>query len=562
MPAKTKKVPSPAVPATENKAVWMSSRWVEIVLGLASLAVLIVFGYLLYQQLGENKNISRYLPEAGTIGFVQVALDPDAPDLDQLDRLYLQTGSGGLFQQHLGITRELYHTEIEPLLGDKAALGIVFNREQTPQPVVFLSFQDETKMFDSLRRWNGQEFPSEMYQQDPVYTTALPFPGYLAVVEKYIVFSPDKAVLTNVVDVYRGREPALYRNEQLVQLQKNLPPEAFLTGYIQYKNGLEIMKKTFATQKEWRDLFTLLRPLELDVANLGFSVSYQEKTGTRGWYVKTVVIGNRELFGPLASSERSLSSLEQKVTEESKWYVGGTEFLYGPQQLLQYLGQKSPDSEIVLEGLFNYYLHKYLTSTLSFSDLPGINNGEYGLFASATPETGSGGILGVFHVSNELEANQLLQKAFTDFQENSELLYTPKVRELILPDDTRGRELYLDPKEVQAMTADVQGATAHYLSITNESFSPGYLLLDGKLYLFSHYALLPSFFQSASTNNPVRSLQDMVHFQGHVKGYAQFSDIASWFPLPAQKILAQIRSMVFATQFVDNGMIMEYFLAL
>ncbi len=562
---KTSEVVVPEVKPAEERG-WFMGHIIEIILFLAALVILGLFTFFMYQKMNEERGFVNYLPADKTVGFISVSLQNNQTDLNRLNALVAKSGSGSLIWQLTGVSDADFEKNVSPLLGATAGVALLQDEQKNLSPVVFIGVKEKEKMLDFIgNKWNDGNVPAPFLKTNPSLLSFTDLQkGYLFTMDKYIVWARDLAPLQAIEETEKDSKKSLYRTETFTNWQKNMPPAAFLTLYADYRKGIQIIRGMYAERKEYRDFFTLLTPFEKDVFNLGISLSWQEKNKTAGWYSKMVVTGNPALFGPFSKLSGAPTEAEKKIGTSTLVYAGGFDFLRGLQKTLLYFSDTAPDSEIVLEAMFNELLHKYLAGNVSYIQLLGLSSGEYSLFFEILENRLVPGVIAVLPVSNEADAAKLLEDMFLDFRTNSELLYTPIVQDLVLPDGTVGKELVLHPKEIKEESKPVQGATAHFLSITNDTFSPGYILLDGKAYLFSHQETLEPFLDRQSADRPFSGATAMIHFQGQYKGALQVPPYFSWdwVSNPSWRtLLSPLKKMVFAVEFVENGMLSEQFFA-
>jgi len=540
------------LPEQQSFPVWIKNNGVEVILTIIAIGILILFFYFIYQKAVSEKPVAKYLPDHTTIGFVTMSVDKNSTDFSDFNQLVASTGSGSFLSQVMKIDENVYQHDIAPWLGKKVSLAYLQDGGGIASVWIVAYTQKDQAIQYFTNQADLNSLPRESYQGNSIWAVHLPYKGYFSVMDQNIVYSSSRTALQSVLDVSNGKRNALSGTDRFISVQKNLSPSAFLFAYVDYPNMIMTMKSLLSSRKEYRDMFALFAPLEQQIQGVGFSLMGKQEGETKGWYGKWTVFGAYELFHRFVNTQRSPLTGENHISHQTQWYLGGFHFLEGIHLLAQGLGTTSADAEIILEGLCNQWLHTYIAPTIGLSDVIDLNRGEYALLYNKVKTTDIYGLLGVFQLQNEQTAEKNLKKWFMDFQQNSELLYTPAVRDLVLPDETVGKELYLEPKEVTEQQEVYHGGILHYLQVKNDLFSPGYSILDGKLYIFTHKDLLSSYFDTPQ--------EGILPVHGDVQGWGSIHLITNlFFPdHPAlNKLSEQLGNISWAVKFFDSGLVGE-----
>ena len=597
---KKKKTTKKKKAASSSQKSWLSQHWIEALLSLASLVIIVVLVVLFIQKIFQEAPIVRYLPAESTVGFVTIESDSTSNEIQQIQKhinsvitkpltpsenpetgtgeileevgeedsmeLETTTGTGSILSgtgsiimaQSVPLWLDRYRNEMEPWIGKKIGIALVEGNE-TRSYILFIPVQDQEGFSAYSQQWKTGDTLEEQYEGTTIFSLQKPIKSFGARVQRYFVLSQDKATLQRIVDVHRGKVESLHTNDNWTQIQKNLPTSSFVTLYINYKKVIEPIKERFDETKLQRDIFMLLKPLEKNIFSLGMSVSWMENQQKTGWQSKLVAYGSEPFFQSMTPL-RDKESITSPVSFSSTGYIAGTDMLQTMRTAIERFGQSAPDSEIILEGLLNYTLQKYIAQEMLFSDmvenLPG--DAEITFMPMGDEQNG---IVARWQTNNQPQIAAFLEDTFANFSENSELLYSPEIREFTLPDGTVGKEIYLAPRDISVQEKELNGHQAHHIAIEKDLFSPGYLITNEHVYIFSHIGLMERFFEN-KTSQLFAKEATLLKNKSHVRGFVKVSELLQMDNAIVHMLQELFDTYVFSIDFYERGLIVEQFLSM
>lgn len=532
--------------------------WPWVLISTLAVLALIAIGFLIYFKLNEGKPLSKYLPADATLGFMTLSLNPSGNDYRELDRLFQASGSGSLIEQTFKMKDQDFQNAVVSWLGQKQALALLLSPKGIPVPVLFVPFSNREKAIQFFSRFADKDLT---LSGDRKFFELAKLNSFLAIVDNYILIAADQDVLQKIIDTAGGTSQSLYGDQNLIEVEKNLPASPFIFVYANISKVFPLLKENFILRDSFGDWGILLDPVAKNIRSVGIAFDLKQDTDRTALYSKTFVLGDRSFFSAFKEMLAATSVFDTKNTENTIAYIGGINFLEQANAFVRSVGNTSVDAEIVLEGLANYAIQKYISSNLDMQKLSQMSIGEYAFFLNKLNDSQGGvGWLGIFHLKNEADTARLMDQIFGDFRNQSALLYDPRIRPVTLPDGTVGKEVYTAPKDITIKTEELQGATMHYLEISDETFSPGYLIVDGNLYLFSHVALMRQY-NDAKKSVP-QPLNNILYYKG-TKGMFDLSLLLpkvpgyNAIPLPLQKSFQKLGKNLWSFSFFDQGMVLE-----
>ncbi len=551
-------LPPPSPPAG------ITGRWLKILLPTLACIVLGILAVVSVWKLQNSRPVQRLLPAEKTVAFFTIQTDTTQAAWKNLDTMFEKSGSGALVTQTLGLERSYFDQNIVPWLGGTTSIAWIQTAKGLQTGLVVEIQPNET----SQKYWAGFESPDSSAKTEYNGITIRNSTDNrfrFIQIDQYYAISSNREVLQEIIDTYQNKKENLDQSVLFQNIQKNLPATPFIKGYVNMRlAGNPFFSMLLSEKKIHPDIETLIAPFAGAIDGLGIAVDMRNEQNTKLWHTKVSLVGKSELFKMPVDKNTPELVLADKNRSNMLAYLDGRNFLSTTSDILKNMGNLSPQSEIILEGLLNYALSTYISSTLDVATVKDMTVGEYGIFWNTlNDQQGGTGFMAVLPLKNETEGRKRLETAFEDFRSNSVLLFNPQIRNITLPDNTQGKEVFMVPKDIEVKAETIPGGTIHYLDIGDEeSLRPGYGIANGNLYVFSHPKILKDYLDSSDTSIPatenIIARSAALRFGGNLSFILpKLVEHAVLTDQRFKNFLAQFSSFSGGISFFDQGMIAE-----
>jgi hypothetical protein len=216
----------------------------------AGVATLAVFWWSTGRSAGVQVAQSASLVPENAVFYLSADTDPTSPNWIALSRHARRLGLSEKFERwrddRLAVESGLdWQKDIAPLLGGEASLFVLLPSGSEPSVGVLIRAQNRGAALDRLRQALDREASrhrrtvlTDSYDGvDIIYTRdASQEVNAVAVVGEYVVLADRRGVIYNIVDVQKGRRPALSARPHFRELQRRAGNDNLLFGYVDGAN--------------------------------------------------------------------------------------------------------------------------------------------------------------------------------------------------------------------------------------------------------------------------------------------------------------------------------------
>lgn len=489
-------------PQPKNRESARRSTYVAIV--VIACAAAAALGFLARAFVGSSDGITRLLPSVHTILFVR---STDLPDLQRWTHVPLvrgtatgsgSTASGASLLHRVNAFHATLARETDAFARDSrvppTAMTIALLQTATTgvSQVSIAEYSDEATAIDALeeitnrpktgRTETNLESSAILAEVRPAHIGKHALAGFATRIGRRVVFSRDQAAVRSVLSTSQDRDLSLSASR--VYSGGRLPEIPGLRAYVDYPKAAAIAKSILQSERAWRDVFTLLSPLEQNVSGIHLALSPMEA----GYRLRMRIMATAKIAEALLGSENDRRAPAFSSQGEILG-VAGYDLLHGYQRFAASLGTSEPDSQIVLEALSRYLLSTYVSPRLAPSALSDVTRGGY---AFSMVETGSGSLAASGWVG--VDAGKVPQPQvaqwFSDFVSDSRLMFTERSRPMRIGSGENVAERYLAPLRSEKRQSTLEDGTILHSAETGGSFSPTTFLRDGRLFFATERGLV------------------------------------------------------------------------
>lgn len=428
-------------------------------IGLILLGILLLAGavFAFYYKFSDIRSFSEILPAESTIFFAE-------GDLKSAEEYIPNFRLVDIAKNILEI--ENFKTDIAPWLGDHGGVAILnpLIEKGNFATVYFAEISD-------LNRLN-------LFLEQKLIK--MPF----SVIDGYFVTSKNREMLSYIKDNFKSALPKLSGNQDFLQVKHNL--SLFRLGFFYMKPNIlsnlafntNILKSTESAYLLFQPFFTILNGTGGNITIINDGLFIQTYTN-----VNKKVLANRGLF---RISKKYRAGLVQFIPVNNLLaFFGGQDIVKQFERISEIFKELNASSPNLFSKLLQSQFVQFLGDDLDFpNDVLPILSNEYSLSIHGTLKEKS--YLIALQLNNpEIDRQRIekLQKKFIALGG----IFAPEVREIKLPDGTKGKELVAgtDKVEVSREALDALNAVITKIDIKGQKWGIYYTF-------YKNYALFAS----------------------------------------------------------------------
>ncbi len=483
----------PKTPKSSNTAAYVAI----VVVACAAAAAL---GFLARSFVGTSDPVGRILPSVNTVLFIR------STDLTDLQRWTdgplvrsISTGSGStasgsslsgrLNAFHATVAREARAFISDPSTPPIALTAALLHTGTAGiSPITIAEYADEAtavrvlgSMTSKDRNGAGTELGTgTLAEVRPAHVGKDSVAGFATRIGNQIVFSHDQSATRSVLATSKDKDLSLSASR--VYSSGRLSEVPGLRIYGDYPKMVGVMKSFLQSDRAWRDVFTLLTPLEQNLSSIYATISRESGEYRLRIRVMATSKGADALIGTEGGRRAPALSQDGEVLA-----ISGYDLLHGYRRFAEYLGMAEPDSRTILEALSRYFLSTYVSPRLSPDTLSDASRGGYSF---SMLETGSGSLAsyGWIGMDPDKVTSEHVTGWFSDFASDSRLMFTERLRPMRIGSGESVPERYLAPLPSEKEQAALGDGTVLHSVRTGTAFSPSAFLRDGRLFFATERA--------------------------------------------------------------------------
>lgn len=444
-------------------------------------------GYFLYTRLFRPQSLAHFLPKDGTVGFLEVNIDGESDQGKKFTKLfekYPVYHAANLVQLASLILPVDYKNEIEPWIGRK--IGIVLMKQTGDDDSVKLLMFVENKSSEKTLNFlkgralanAGDELLTETYNGYTIYRYKVGQNYSFSFVNNYLVLAGSDALLKQILDAQGSGVAKLQDDPTFQKVNNNLPPYGLMFGYANTQSLFETLLKNplFQGQKS-RDLVAL-QPFMKMFAAQGFTMVVNDRDLTIQVFE---AIDRSQLQGEtyLTYSEKYEGKLLELASENSILFAGGHDMYKEIKRIGEIFGNGASIDSTIFNGILEAQKDKYFGKDISLdADVYPLLKNEYLITVENNFETP---VISVFmNLSDKNEDMIRVEKLVSAFIKKR-AIFSPQIREVTLPDGTKGQEIVASAEDITRVDAPYDGHNATMIKLGNLPWSISYAVLDNTL---------------------------------------------------------------------------------
>ncbi len=448
--------------------------------------------YFLYTRLFRPQSIAHFLPADSSIGFLEINIEGESDQSKKFAKLfekYPVYQSSNLMKLANLVFPVDYKNDLEPWIGRK--IGIVLMKQGESENGVKVALFVENKSYEKTMNFlksralanAGDELLSEQYNGYTIYHYKLSQAYVFSFINNYLVLTGNTEVAKQLLDAQTSNSPKLQDDPLFQKVTNNLPPTGLMFGYANMQRLFNTMLKNplFQSQKA-KDLLAL-QPFMRIFAAEGFTLVAEDNRLTAQVFE---AIDRTQLQGEtyLTYNEKYEGKLLELAAENSILYAGGHDLNKEMSRIGEIFNVGAGVDKTLYRGILEAQKEKYFGKDISLeSDIYPLLKNEY----LATVENNfEEPVVTVFmNLSDKNEDLMRVEKLVTAFTKKR-AIFSPQIREVTLPDGTKGQEIVASAEEITRSDATYGGVNVSTLQLGNLPWSINFAVLDNTLVIASN----------------------------------------------------------------------------
>ncbi len=486
-PVKEKKRKKAETPEKEKKKI--SPRAKQKIRGgiliLIGLFAITFIGWFLFGKLFAPQEIAELAPAKKTVAVLEVSIDGNSGQVNRFYQLmdkYAVYRKDNIIKLLEALVPYDYQNELYPWLGRQ--VGVIFydtadmDSADSLSPIYFIESRDQNA---TLKFLNDQKLADDSdaiiekdYAGRKIYEFSQSQKAVFSFVNNYLVVAEDERLLKNYLD-HLAESPKLSDHESYRKVANNLSRGGIAFGYVDYKRMIETLEndKLFINQKGQELL--VFKPF-IDVFKAqGLSVFVEDGRFTAQTFI---AIDNDVLDGEsyITFSEKYQGELLDYTNQDPIFLIGGHDLTKEINRLEDVFKSGTKTPALVFEGLLEAQKQLYFGKDISLEeDLLPLLTGEYLLTVENSFEDPKVNIF----IELQDKGNEIpkFEKAVNSFVEVSGL-FTPKIRQVELPDGTIGQEVVASTEKIKKSASKYKTSNITTLKLGDTGITISYAILD------------------------------------------------------------------------------------
>ena len=459
---------------------------VMIIIGIVLLAFA---GTFVIIKLLRPQSIAQYLPANSTFGFAEVNIDGNSDQDKKLFKIfekYPVYQSGNIIKLVELLLPVDYQKDLQPWVGRKA--GIVLMKQSQDDDnvkmVLMVENRDQNKTLEFLKGRvlvNGNDqLVSEQYNGETLYRYQSGQSYNFTFINNYLVAAGNADLLKELVDAQGQNITKLRDDPNYMKVANNLPPGGLVFAYIDSNKLLKTILKNPVFQSQNAKDIIAMQPFLSVFSAMGISAVATDNNLS----IQTFdVIDRSQLNGAtyLTYSDKYQGKLLDLAEENPILFAGGHDLTKEIKRIGEIFNGATDTENLIFQGLLEAQKQKYFGKDISLNDdiYPLLQN-EYLMTVENNFEEP---VITVFlELSDRAKDMGRIEKIVNGFMKMS-AIFSPVVREVTLPDGTKGEELVTSTEQISRTDNTYQGVTMTTLRLGNLPWSINYAVLDDNTFV-------------------------------------------------------------------------------
>lgn len=454
------------------------------ILSLIGLFVLLYIGIFLLGKIFRPQALADFLPSSGTVGLVEIAIDPDAA---QVKNFFEVMKKYPVYQQE-GLARLInfvfpvdFKQDLAPWIGRK--IGIILMRQSADDNslklVLFIENKSTEKALaffkDRILNNSQDELINEKYSNFDIYSFKQSQNYNFTFISNYVVVSANKDLLKQLVDEQVSPTLRLRDEQNYRRIADNLPQGALAFTYINMSDFYSaLFKNPVIKGQKAKDLLEL-QPFLNVFSTEGMTVFAEDKKFKMQVFTN---VDRQQLEGKgyLSYSDKYQGELLNLLGENPLMFFGGHNLYKELIRISEVFQTGTSPSEQIFQAILETQKQKYFGKDVSLqTDIYPLLTNEYLLNLDIGNENPIVNVaIKLNTVKTDAEKIEKLTQAFT----KTSAIFTPKVQVVTLPDGSTGQEIIADPEEILRTNTTYDGNNITTLALGDLPWSIHYTIID------------------------------------------------------------------------------------
>jgi hypothetical protein len=451
-----------------------------ILIGLFALSFI---GWFLFGKVFRAQNLAEILPAEDSVMLVEVNVDGQSGQVKQFYDLmksypvYQKEGLLSLMNLVLPVD---FGKEIEPWLGRKIGFGLLASSKKGEfERVFFVESRNHDLTLEFMKsqalRTAKEELTTEDYNGKKIYGYTLSNLFAFTFMDNYLVVAENAETLKSVID--KSSVSNLNDSEVYRRVANNLPQGSLVFAYANFGKLFDVLSANESFVAKKGQDFMSLRPY-LSLFEAGGLTVFADK----GKFVVQTYTGlnKNEIAekGFITYPEKYQGDLLAIAPQEPIMLLAGHDLNSEIQSLEGLFISSTKSNTVLFDGLLEAQKDIYFGKGISLkNDIYPLFTGEY-LFAVEGSYDKPEFTL-ILDLPNGNKDVPKLEKLVSAFVETSGL-FTPHVKDVVLPDGTKGQEIIASPEQVERYEEKYNEYTINNIRLGETGWSIYYLVSDGK----------------------------------------------------------------------------------
>lgn len=453
-----------------------------VLIGLFALAFI---GFFLFGKLFAPQDLAEITPAEKTVGVFELMIDANHA---QVRKFYGLLGNYAVYKKEniIALLEEAlpydYEEDLYPWLGRKIGAVLYEAGEAGGAgnlvPVYFVECRDRNAALEFLKKRRVSENTDTIietaYNGAKIYSFAQSQKAVFVFVNNYLVIAENEKIIKNYLD-HMAEGKRLSDDPDYVKVVNNLPRGGIAFGYVNLIRLFETLENDpLFVSKKGQDLLVFKPYLSIFRAE-GLSVFADNDRFTAQTFT---YIDNEALQGEgfITFDEKYPGKLLRLAGRNPVILLGGHDLTKEIKRIKEIFNSGSKTPALVFEGMLEAQKQAYFGKEILLErDIFPLLTGEYLFTVENSLEDP---LVSVFLELDDRNTDiPGFEKAAGAFVETSGI-FTPKIREVELPDGTVGRELIASPEQVTRSTDKFGATVINTLKLGETGISVHYAVLE------------------------------------------------------------------------------------
>jgi len=463
------------------------------ILALIGLFALTYIGLFLFGKFFRPEALAEILPQDESVAVLELNTDGASDQIKQFyDTLknypvYQKNNIEGLMNTLLNMD---FAKDVEPWLGRKIGIALIkfqpagasTENGMILNPVVFIESRDHEITIEKLKARALQESKLDLvyteYQGFKLYSYTSTGRFHFVFINNYLVIAKDEETIKFLIDQFsKGKK--LADDESYMKVANNLPPNNVAFGYIDYVKLFDAILHNdpkFVAEKG-QDYLALKPFISLFKADGVVVVAEKGKLVAQEY-----TLMDKQQFGDegfLTYNDKYDGKLLSLANPDLVMLAGGHDLTKEIKRLQELFKAGTKTSSLIFDGVLEAQKEQYFGKEISLKDdIYPLLQGEYLITVEKSFEEPV--ITFFLELKDKNDDATNFEKLVTAFVQTSGI-FTPKVKDVTLPDGTKGKEIVASPEAIQRFNESIDGISVTSLQIGNTGVTLYYTIVGQDL---------------------------------------------------------------------------------